>query len=178
MIWKPLHWLDPRYEVSNKGAVRSWANSHGGVAHAPRNKTQVQAKSGYMYVGLVVAGVPRTYTVHRLVLRAFTALHEAQVNHKDGNKANNCVTNLEWVTRSENMRRAYQTMHIPPPTGGRGVERPRLQKCVAQLHTNRALVRVWPSITAACRAGYSPSAISNVLSGRAKTHAGFVWSFS
>lgn len=66
---------------------------------------------GYVYVDLRVDGSPRTYLVHRLVAQLFVPNTDDKpdVNHKDGNRANNHAANLEWVTKSENQLHAYRT---------------------------------------------------------------------
>lgn len=66
-------------------------------------KTQVN-KLGYEQVGLYLEGVCSRVLVHRLVAKAFVEnpLELPEVNHKDGNKSNNCVSNLEWVSRRQN----------------------------------------------------------------------------
>ncbi|MFK4047275.1 HNH endonuclease signature motif containing protein [Roseomonas mucosa] len=69
-------------------------------------KSQI-SNSGYLRVEL--AG--RKYFLHRLLAQAFLANPEAMpvVNHIDGNKTNNLLSNLEWTTRSENQSHAYRT---------------------------------------------------------------------
>ena len=52
--------------------------------------------------------------IHRLVAQAFLPNEKEQVNHKDGNKLNNHVDNLQWVTQSENMKHAYDTGLLVP----------------------------------------------------------------
>lgn len=65
---------------------------------------QHETKKGYMRVDLYKDGFRKHYKVHRLVAQAFIKNPDgkSQVNHKDGNKKNNSVTNLEWVTDAEN----------------------------------------------------------------------------
>lgn len=69
-------------------------------------------KDGYQKVRLVSTDNKRhTYSVHRLMLENFLPIEDMekyQVNHKDGNKQNNNINNLEWVTPSENIRHAYR----------------------------------------------------------------------
>lgn len=78
-----------------------------------KQKTLKQTKrgKGYFSVGLMKDGEQKHVSVHRLVAQAFipNPLGLPQVNHKDGVKENNHVSNLEWVTCQENIRHAYQT---------------------------------------------------------------------
>jgi hypothetical protein len=71
---------------------------------------QQSCKAGYLRVELWSDGVGKKYLVHRLLAKAFVPnpLGKPQVNHIDGNKANNALVNLEWVTQSENQFHAYQ----------------------------------------------------------------------
>jgi len=64
--------------------------------------------AGYVVVSLRKNGQAKTKFVHRLVCLAFLGTGaDAQVNHKDGNKANNFLENLEWATRSRNQKHRY-----------------------------------------------------------------------
>lgn len=103
------------YEVSNCGRVRSFrCYRHRLVRRAePRVLAPSPNKRGYVVVDLNSdAGVRRCVPVHRLVALAFCPGRTAErdeVNHIDGDKANNAATNLEWVTRLENHRHALAT---------------------------------------------------------------------
>lgn len=67
-------------------------------------------KSGYIDINLMKNSVAKSFRVHRLVAITFipNPKNKKQVNHKDGNKANNHVDNLEWNTSGENQRHAYK----------------------------------------------------------------------
>lgn len=105
--WKDVVGYKGVYQVSNLGEVK----------RVSKNKLltpYVGAKSkGYMYVKLCMNGVRCKKALHRIVAEAFipNPLDKPEVNHIDGNKSNNCVTNLEWVTRSENEQHSYSVLN-------------------------------------------------------------------
>jgi len=119
-IWHPCAGYETHYEVSNLGNVRSierMVNNrlNTGLRKSPQKVLkQGKSKSGYYIVSFCVDGVKSNQTVHRLVARAFIAneSNKPQVNHKDGNKLNNHLDNLEWVTVSENGLHAYRVLGI------------------------------------------------------------------
>lgn len=93
-MWKKT--LD-KYEVSDDGRIRN--------AKTGREIKQFLGPDGYMRTQ--IAGKSRL--VHRVIAKTYIPEVDGKefVNHKDGNKQNNRVSNLEWVTRSENLQHAY-----------------------------------------------------------------------
>lgn len=94
-IWKTIP-FEPNYEVSNKGNVRN--------SETKSVKSQRSNRGGYRRVTLYPSG--KTYTTHRLVMLTFKNENvKEQIDHIDGDKTNNTLDNLEWVTSQENQRR-------------------------------------------------------------------------
>ena len=100
-IWKDIQGYEGLYQVSNLGRVRS----RNGLIHLNTNNY------GYKHVTLSKSNVQKTALVHRLVAEAFieNPFELPQINHKDGNKNNNAVINLEWTTQKDNNRHAIKT---------------------------------------------------------------------
>lgn len=92
-----------------------YISNYGNVVSCKRKKPIILApkvdKDGYYCVCLRKDNKNHHYTIHRLVAIHFidNLFDKPCVNHKDGNKTNNLVTNLEWVTISENTKHAYDT---------------------------------------------------------------------
>lgn len=101
--FKPVSGFEGRYSVSCSGEVYSLRRD---LIMSPQFSAD-----GYPVVALYKKEGVKLCKVHRLVARAFVENSEGkeEVNHIDGNKTNNLVVNLEWVTRSENLKHAYRT---------------------------------------------------------------------
>ena len=96
--------------------------SDDGQIYSKRRKkllSQQRCKKGYMKISTSLNTVKIHEKVHRMVAKSFIPNPDNKpfINHKDGNKANNHVSNLEWCTSSENIRHAYDTSLKKPMKG-------------------------------------------------------------
>ena len=111
-IWKDIEGYEGLYQVSNLGRVKRmrFINKNTNI-EKERIKSQKIRKDGYLEVALYKNGKGKYIQVHRLVAKSFIPNPKKlpQVNHIDGNKENNCVDNLEWVTNKENVTHAIKT---------------------------------------------------------------------
>ncbi len=97
----------PNYEVSRLGKIR---NRRTGKVLKP-----ILDKDHYCQVNLFFNKKSKTEKVHRTVAKTFipNPLNYCCINHKDGNKKNNTINNLEWVTKSQNTKHAYDNNLLP-----------------------------------------------------------------
>lgn len=148
--WSEIEGFSP-YEVSNIGRVRG----RNGVMKP------VPLKNGYLTVILRKGGKSYCKYIHRLVASAFlpTADKRLQINHRDKNKANNRVDNLEWCTAEYNV--SYS-----------------LGKPVGQYAADGTLVKRWECARKAERElGYSHGTVDKCASGKYKQTHGFLFKY-
>lgn len=113
--WRPVVGWESLYEVSNMGRIRSFPrvcwNGKVEWTMPSRIMHDYHAFKGYRYVTLNTGLKPVNRLVHQVVLAAFVPADPLRkvVNHKDGNKVNNRLDNLEWCTVKENIQHAYDT---------------------------------------------------------------------
>lgn len=107
--WKTIKGYEGLYEVSNDGRVRRlrFINGRHNFEKIKESK-QTLNTWGYMTVNLCKNGKSNTKRVHRLVAEAFLGESNLQIDHIDGNKQNNNLSNLEYVTPKENTNRAWR----------------------------------------------------------------------
>lgn len=136
---------------------------------------------GYHRVTFCVKGKRTNHSVHRLVAKAFIPNPESkpQVNHKDGNKLNNSVANLEWCTNEENQKHAAAT-------GLTNKGRKHSYKCVRmpnrkpviQIDLNGVIVAIYNGATEAKADGYNPSYVGMCCRGEITSYKKYKWQFA
>lgn len=108
-IWKDIEGFEGIYQVSNFGRIKSLGGQKGTCLRKEKIRTISYTKDGYAKIRLQSGSIDKTCRVHRLVAQAFlpNPTNKETVNHKDGNKLNNHVDNLEWSDRHEQLLHAY-----------------------------------------------------------------------
>ena len=163
-IWCPIKGYEGLYQVSDKGSVKSIGYGKERILKPGRIKT------GYLRVNLCKNGEKKNWLVHRIVAQAFIPNPDnlPEVNHKDEDKENNSVQNLEWCDRKYNQN--Y----------GTGIQRmaENKSKPVIQYTKSGEFVREWKSIMDVQRnLGYSNGSISSCCTGKCKSAYDFIWKF-
>ena len=173
--WIPIKGYE-RYEVNKKGDIR----------YSPTGKIRKRnvANNGYCMVLLRDLNTKKfkNLSVHRLVAEAFIPNPDnlPVVNHKDGNKLNNSVDNLEWATRSENSKHSYRTgLQIHPQLGRYGWKsfngRPVRQ---VDLISGKTIKEYGSICDAARQLNVHQENISACARGITNSCAGFKWKYS
>jgi hypothetical protein len=155
--WKSVEGYVGYYEVSNRGDVRSLLNQ-------ARNRTKIKVlaskrvSGGYLGNTLCRDGLKKQVLVHRLVARAFLPNPDnlPQVNHKDGDKKNNRVENLEWTSSQNNIHHSFLsgTWH---QTNRRVLDLDRVRE-IRGLLDSKAMT----GIAVARKYGISPHTVCNI----------------
>lgn len=162
--------------VSNLGRVKR--------VKSGRIKRPQLGTTGYYAVTLSFNGKPKIYRIHTLVAYAFLGARPdgAEINHKDGNKLNNCADNLEYCTRSENIKHAYAHGLMKKSPGNpeflihglKGEKHPYAKLNQSQVDEIRERRRVCPEIKLSALAleyKVSRSAISDIVRGKNWKHS-------
>ena len=104
-VWKDIEGYEGLYQVSNLGRIKSLPKQDGFRFLNEKIKKSFRQKNGYLRASLYKEGIGKTELIHRLVAKAFLPNPNSlpQVNHKDENKLNNRVDNLEWCSAKYNM---------------------------------------------------------------------------
>lgn len=170
-IWKTIEGY-PNYMISNLGRVKS-LNYHNTGKEKILNL--YKKTGGYLYVCLTKNKKHKWYRVHRLVAEALipNSNNYPQVNHKDENKQNNCVENLEWCTTDYNHNYGNRNKKISDKlTNG------KTSKKVFQYDLQGNFIKEWPSVREIQRQlGYSNQNICACCLGKYKQSYGYIWSY-
>lgn len=176
MQWKAIEGYEGYYEVSDNGDVRSLdrivpsgTNSTRKVYGRMMKLTQSYGRNndGYLVVNLRKDHTAKVIPVHRLVAKAFIQNSDnlPTVNHKDGDKTNNKVDNLEWASYSGNNIHALD-MGLRTPRGN----------MIAQYDEFNNIVGIYRSACEASRiTGIGRGMISHCLNHRVNSAGGYIW---
>ena len=172
-IWKPKKDYEGLYEVSNLGRIKSLGNGNSNNSKE-RILKPGKVKGGYLQVYLSKNRENKRFYVHRLVAETFIPNPDNLpfINHKDEDKTNNRVDNLEWCTREYNNNYGTRTLRANK-TNTNG----KLSKRVLQFTLTGEFIREWPSASECERNGYSQSHVSDCCRGERKSAYGFRWKY-
>lgn len=178
-IWKDIIGYEGIYQVSSNGKVRSVDREVfepcGKIRqHKSRLLKPTVEKVGYELVTLSKSGEIKTFRVHRLVAQAFleNLENKKEVNHKNANKSDNRIENLEWCTSLENNAHAVKNKLRKPPKNPKRLDPIK----IAQFTLDGIYVRDWPSVGSVRKElGFSDTSILKCLRGQYKSSNGFIW---
>lgn len=174
-IWKDIVGYEGLYQVSNMGHVRS-------LFRYKKVLKPLKASGGYYQVQLSNRKIIKSLLLHRLVACAFldNVNNLPCVNHIDGDKSNNKVTNLEWCTYSDNEKHSYSILKKRPVRSRLGMVGSKCynHKHVLQLSENDEIINEFESRGEASRkTGASSGNIWSAMNGRRTYAGGYKWKY-
>ena len=173
-MWKDIIGYEGIYQVSNLGRVIRIKKSKG--TSGDNILTPVKNESG-LYVKLRDCGNDINKKIHRLVMESFVGINpdKPQVNHKDGNRWNNNINNLEWVTQSKNIEHSHNVIGREYTCYG---ENHLNSKTISQYNKYGNLIDVYGSVNEAGRQlNIQFTNIAKCARGERKTSGGFIWKY-
>ena len=191
-VWKDIEGYEGIYQVSNLGRVRSIdrINNKGKRNKGALLKLGVNKRTGYVRVGLCKFGARKGKSVHRLVAQAFIDNPNGlgTVNHKNENKQDNRVENLEWMSLQDNLAYGTHTQrataHKPDMSGEKHFN---YGKRGAESHTHKGkviginvdgsgeVIEFDTAATASRVLGINSGRICEAINGKRKSCAGYYW---
>lgn len=176
--WKPIEGYENYLAVSNYGRIKQYeriVNSGNGAKRIIRERILdkvYKGSNGYSYVCPRINGDNFTLWIHLSVAQAFipNRWKLPQINHKDENKENNCVWNLEWCTRLYNTNYGTRNERISEKM------KQIKGKPIRQYTLDGQFIAEYDSLVDASKeTGILKTSICNCLKGRSKNSGGFLW---
>ena len=148
-----------------------WVNEQGQVYNSKGHEMLGYMDRGWRKLLIVLNGKKVTRAVHRMVAECYLANPDnlPQVNHLDGNKHNNHVSNLEWVTAKQNIQHAWDA-GLSTPNKGEDNGTSKLTNKIVQDIRYLYHELEWKQYKIAAEFGVSPEIISRVLRGKSWSH--------
>ena len=177
--WRDIPGYFGLYQVSNFGRVKSLVGTH--RESRERILKPYKTKYGYLRVRLCKDGKVKQFYVHRLVAEAFIPNPDnlPQVNHKNENKTDNKVENLEWCTAKYNQNYGTCIKRRTEKQKVDFINRSDQSKPVAQFTKEGILIAQYPSRNEASRqTGYAYQHISSCCNGKTKSAYGYIWKWA
>ena len=177
-IWKDIPNYEGLYQVSNLGRVKSLPRLHGTIYWKNEIILKINiARNGYAGVFLQKEKSKKRVSIHRIVAQTFLENYDEklQVNHKDGNKLNNNIDNLEMMTASENQQHSRK---LGLQISLKGADNPCSKK-ILQYDKNDVFICEHKGIDAtAKKIGIGTSTLSLCLRGKRKMAGGYKWRYA
>ena len=195
--WRDVIGYNGLYQISSYGRVKSLRNKYG--TYREKILKQLLNKFGYLQVNLNKEGKMKTFYVHRLVAQVFidNPNNHPQVNHKNEDKTDNCVDNLEWCTQKYNLNYGSRIAKAVASTDYKSIVEKRKidykartakmdyksigekqSKRVYQYSLDSELIKIWKSTAECSRNGYNQGHVAACCRGEIKTCKGYIWSYT
>lgn len=161
--------------VSSYGRIMSLNYNHTGM---PVVRVLSKDRLGYLVITLHKKGNSKTYKIHRLVALAFIPNPQNLpcINHRDEDKANNKVENLEWCDYSYNNKYGTRPRKVLDAHKGNNSE--KSERPVIKLDRNGIILEEFNSISEAARkVGVRRESLRDCVQGKSKTCVGYIWKF-
>lgn len=181
-IWKDVPGYVGIYQVSNYGRIKSLSR------HIYRKNGQISKlqekilspgidKYGY-YIVVLCNGKKETKTIHRIVALSFinNPNNLPEIDHKDGNRKNNKVENLRWVTRKENANNPISILRYSH-TAKQIQNYKYLMKSVKQIKDGKVIAEYESMRDAERKTKIAHSSIKKTITGKLKNAGGFQWEY-
>ncbi|EGT4137988.1 hypothetical protein EQZ09_09310 [Clostridium perfringens] len=171
--WKDIIGYEGLYKVSNLGRVKSLNYCNTKKAKILKN---IKDKDGYLVICLTNKGNKKNFKIHRLVALHFldNLENKEQVNHKDENKENNHVSNLEWVTSKENINHGTRIERVRKSLKNN----PKRSKSVIGININKKDIVRYPSLREAGRNGFSATGVAECCNKKRTIYKGYIWEYA